>query len=243
MTVDSSSGFTPLTFELLEGIRANPTVHYYQARHEAFKQFVEQPLQRLMFRTAERLPDLMRSRLELRRNLFSRFIKNDFGRGGAWSSYWGAFYPKGSRRLADVQLALWMNSTRFQISFYIGDYGKPVRERFQRNLQKYEAHLPVLLHHLMTNPRIILTHDGTRVDESGQIVAVHPLTWGEWLDDPQQADYWVHIPLTPPEVLAASQEQLVQLASQALADYFPLALLAMDEEPLALIQSYLGIEG
>lgn len=242
MTVDSSSGFTPLTFELLEGIRANPTVYYYRAQHEAFKQFVEQPLQRLMFRTAEGLPDLMRSRLELRRNLFSRFIKNDFGRGGAWPSYWGAFYPKGSRRLADVQLALWMNSTRLQISFYIGDYGKLVRERFMRNLMKYEEQLPVLLRHLIENPRIILTRGGTRVDESGRIVAVNPLNWEEWLDDPRQADFWVHIPLTPAEVMAAPQEQLARLASQTLADYFPLALLAMDEEPLALIQTYLGSE-
>ena len=96
------SFFTPETFSLLEAINRTPTAAFYLEHKAGFKQYVEQPLQALMRQAGARLPAMARAKLEMERGVFSRFLKNDFGRGGAWANYWGAFYPKGSRRIADA---------------------------------------------------------------------------------------------------------------------------------------------
>lgn len=232
--------FTPATFELLAAIARTPTAAFYLSHKADFKQHVELPLQGLLRRSALRLPSMMRERLETERNLFSRFLKNDFGRGGAWSNYWGAFYPRGSRRLEDVQLAVWMNARRLGISFYIGDYGRLPRERFLRNVSRYRRILPDLLAELFANPRLLLSREGgEQIDEAGNLVPEHPITWEEWLDNPGRADYWVRVALTPAQALAASAEELEELTGQMHAAYFPLALLAMEENPLPVIEAYL----
>jgi hypothetical protein len=233
--------FTPETFSLLEAISLTPTAAFYLDHKADFKRHVEAPLQDLMRRAGARQPEMVRARLEMERNIFSRFLKNDFGRGGAWANYWGAFYPRGSRRIMDAQLAVWMDRSRLGISFYINDYGKLPRERFRRNCARFAPRLPGLLRHLVENPRIRLAREGrTRLDEHGHLLPEQPMTWEEWLADPSEGDYWAFASLRPQDVLAMPGEELVSLAAALLADYFPLALLTMDEEPLGAIEGYLG---
>lgn len=244
--------FTPAAFALLDAIARTPSAAFYLDHKADFKRHVEAPLQDLLRRAGTRLPRMARARLEMERNLFSRFLKNDFGRGGAWANYWGAFYPKGSRRIADAQLTVWMDRSRLGVSFYINDDGRlprslPVvrpRERFRRNCARYSGILPGLLAHLAENPRVHLARDGrTRLDEQGFLLPEQPMTWQEWLADPAAGDYWAFASLRPRDVLDMPGEELVSLAAALLADYFPLALLSMDEEPLPAIQAYLGGEG
>ena len=238
-----ASIFSPETFDLLEAIARAPSAAFYLERKADFKRTVEAPLQDLMRRAGARLPEMVRARMEMQRNVFSRFLKNDFGRGGAWANYWGAFYPRGSRRIADAQLAIWMDCRRVGISFYINDYGALPRERFRRNCARFNAVLPGLLRHLSENPRILLARNGrTRLDEQGHLVPEQPMTWEEWLADPAAGDYWAFASFRPPDVLAMPGEELVAVAANLLADYFPLALLAMDEEPLPALEAYLGGE-
>ncbi len=68
------------------------------------------------------------------------------------------------------------------------------------------------------------------------------MNWAEWLADPAAGDYWAFAALRPQDVLAMPGGELVALVSTLLADYFPLALLSMDEEPLPGILAYLGEE-
>lgn len=233
--------FTPETFALLDAIARAPSAAFYLDHKADFKRYVEAPLQNLLRQAGARLPQMVRARMEMERNLFSRFLKNDFGHGGAWANYWGAFYPRGSRRIADAQLAIWMDRSRLGISFYINNYGRLPRERFRRNCARFSGILPGLLRHLVENPRIYLARDGrTRLDEQGQLLPEQPMTWEEWLEDPAAGDYWAFASLRPRDVLAMPGEELVSLAAALLADYFPLALLSMDEEPLAAIKAYLG---
>lgn len=233
--------FTPETFHLLNGLAQTPTAGYYRDHKAEIQQHIERPLQSLLLGAGEKLPSMMRERLEMRRNLFSRILKNDFGRGGAWASYWGAFYPKGSRRLVDVQLIAGINPQRYSISFFISDYAKIPRARFLRNAAALRPLLPDLLGHLIDNPRILLSREGrTFVDAEDNLVPEFPITWEEWLDDPKAAGYWLRVALHPRRVLAMAEQELQDLTAQTLADYFPLALLAIEEDPLPLMRAYVG---
>ena len=239
--MDRTPAFQPEAFELLRGIRAEPTVHYYHDHKAAFRQYVEGPLQALMRAAAGRLPAMAQSRLETRRNVFSRFPKNDFGRGLAWANYWGAFYPKGSRRIMDAQLAVWMDADRLNISFYINDYGIAPRQRFARNCNRYSQELLPLLGELTRLERVYLAYQGrTRLDETGRAVPERALTWPEWLEDPEQGDDWVFMSFTPAEVTSLPLDDLQDWVVRLFGLYFPLALLAMEEAPLPLIEAYVG---
>jgi len=243
LMMPSAPIFTPETFDLLDAIARTPSAAFYLARKAEFKQHIEIPLQGLVRAAGERLPAMVRARMEMERGIFSRFLKNDFGQGGAWANYWGAFYPKGSRRIYDAQLAVWMDRRRVGVSFYINDYGIQPRERFRRNCARFRQELPGLLQHLVENPRIRLARDGrTMLDAQGYLVPEQPMRWDEWLDDPAGGDYWVFAAFRPEDVLSMPGDDLVDWVARLHTDYFPLALLAMDEEPLAQIEAYVGGE-
>lgn len=220
--------FTPQAFDLFEGIHRSPTARYYHDHREEFKEFIERPFQGLFKKAGQRLPGMMRMMLETEKNLFGRFLKNDFGQGGAWSSYWGAFYPRESRRIADVQLALWMNRDLLQISFYIGDYGPIPRARFRENCARYGEEVMDLLPELVEHPRVVLERDGTR------------LSWAEWFTAPEEADYIARLPLAPEEAFSMPGDRLESLIVEMHGLYFPLALLSMQADPMPVIRRYLG---
>ncbi len=139
-----------------------------------------------------------------------------------------------------------MDQHRVGISFYINDYGALPRERFRRNCARFRkelssAHGKRLLAHLIDNPCILLARDGqTMLDEQGYLRPEQPLTWEAWLDDPAAGDYWAFVAFRPRDILAMRGEELVDWVARLHADYFPLALLAMDEEPIPMIEAYLG---
>jgi 5-methylcytosine-specific restriction protein B len=236
--------FTSATFEWLAAIHQRPTLAFYISNKLAFKEWIELPFQRLLRRVAERLSPLMRSLLETQRNVFSRFPKNDFGRGGAWDNYWGAFYPRGSRRIADAQLAVWLDYQHLQISFYINDYGVVPRQRFVRNCIRYQEFLPELLHELVANPQIVLerqAHD--LLDEHGDFGRAIRMTWREWFSDPAAGEYLARLPFSPQQAIEMPASQLVDRVSRTFALYFPLLLLSAEEDPLPIMKAYLkGID-
>lgn len=232
--------FSDPAFALLEQFSHDPRVRFYVAHRPELKMLIEDPFRQLMGQAAARLPALMRARLETRRNVFSRFLKNDFGQGGAWAHYWGAFYPLGGRRTADVQLAVWMDASLLQISFYVGDYAAVPRARFLRNCSRYSDELLELLPGLFAGHNLVLARDwDTCVDERGKIQAVHPLAWSEWLQDPARGLFCLRVPFTRREAAALPANDLVDLVVRLHSAYFPLALCTMDENPMPLIRAYL----
>ena len=97
----------------------------------------------------------MKEHLELNKGLFSRITKNDYGKGGAWSHYWGAFYPKGGKRIEDAQLSIWINKDFFQFGFYIGAYGVEQKKRFLLNCRNNLSVLEEMLGEPLSDPRFI----------------------------------------------------------------------------------------
>ena len=187
---------------------------------------------------ARLLPRAVTEVMETERKVFSRFVKNDFGQGGAWDFYWGAFYPKGGRRTQAPQLSLWLNHKRLEIGFYIGNYGTRPRERFQRNCQKYAEQLVQLFDPLLVEGRILLgAQDNFDVDD-GLVVVKRQITWRDWLNDPASGDYDASLIFPKSQVLKMTQAQLVQEIALTYRKLFPLVLLATSDDPLPMIASY-----
>jgi hypothetical protein len=151
----SDSYFSLATFELLAELSDNPTNDFYQSKKETFTKELEQPFKQLMKDVAARLPAEIAERMETGKRLFSLIPKNDYGQGGAWNFYWGAFYQKGGKRTASAQLSMWINEEVLEFGFYIGDYGKKQRERFTKTCQQNYATLLPIFEALFSDSRIL----------------------------------------------------------------------------------------
>jgi 5-methylcytosine-specific restriction enzyme B len=236
----TDSTFSPRAFQILEGIHAEPTKAYYQAHRDDFKAEVEEPFRRLMARVAAKLPSQMRDVMETEQRIFSRFLKNDWGKGGTWDFYWGAFYPKDGKRTQDAQLSLWMNYQRLEYGFYIGDYGSAQRQHFQRNCEIHFEELKILLGDILANERLIYGgRENFDFGPDGALVGRPGTTWEDFLRDPGRANNDVSVLVSQTEILATPAADLVDRIAETYKLLFPLVLLAVSDQPLAEIANYL----
>ncbi|QXD15338.1 hypothetical protein GQ464_018410 [Rhodocaloribacter litoris] len=128
-------GFGPAAFAALARLKAEPHIERYRVEKEALRRYVQAPFRRLRDDLAVRwvLPNALA--LETERNVFSRFLKNDFGAGGCHAHYWMAFYRVGRRRLADVQLIVSLHADGLKVGVYAGEPARAVWKAVR-------AHLP-----------------------------------------------------------------------------------------------------
>ena len=137
--------FGKKAFDLLAELREHPFVSYYTERGDDFKDEVEEPLHRLMADVERTLPSSITDSMETKKRIFSRIPKNDYGRGGAWDFYWGAFYPKDGKRTAAPQLYVFISPDILGFGFYVGQYGTISQQRFAKNCAEHGAVLKQLL--------------------------------------------------------------------------------------------------
>jgi 5-methylcytosine-specific restriction protein B len=233
--------FTEKAFELLDQLHKNPTRIFYQEHSEDFKKSLEEPFQQLFHQIATSLPPSITDQMETEKGLFARIIKNDFGKGGAWDFYWGAFYPKGGKRISDAQLFMWINRDRLEFGFYIGEYGSDQRNRFIRNCRANHKIIFNILNESLAGSNVQYgEHDefvgGTKgVDED----RIRP-SMQDWLENPEEAGIHAAVFLPNEEVLQRSTEQLTQEIVQTYQALFPLTLLATLDDPMPAIGNYIG---
>ncbi len=225
------SPFSDTTFDLLAGLHENPTRDYYQGHKEAFGEHIQEPFQRLFLRIASQLPGPIVEVMETQSRLFARILKNDYGRGGAWDFYWGAFYPKGGRRITDAQLSMVIDRNRLEFGFYIGEYASDQRERFIRNCRENWEELARLLRENLEDEEILY----------GSIGDDNLVPWDEWIKDPEQAGIDVSVVLSQDKVLRTAEDDLIARAVRTYERLFPLVLLAIEDDPLSAIGDYLEI--
>ncbi len=182
--------------------------------------------------------------METEKRLFSSFHKNDFGQGGAWSHYWGAFYPKGSKRSQDAQLSMWINHELFEHGFYIGNYGSTQRQRFSRNCQVHAQILEPIFTHLLgddvrfgSREALVVQPDGIFAYRDG----IEP-TWADFLQDPSRFNNDVSYFLAPEDLVELEEDALVERVLDSFRRLFPLVLLATLDEPIAEIEAYVAQE-
>jgi len=217
-------------FDLLERLRANPTKAFYDSEKDAFAEHLEQPFRDLFAELAERMPQPMRDYLETEKGLFGRIPKNDYGRGGAWPHYWGAFYPKGGKRIEGAQLFVLAQADDFRFGFDLGEHSPGGGEQFQRALADSHAQVRQALEELAGYETLSFGED----DESVASLA-------EWLAMPL-ATPRVVVHLTPDEVLSVPRAEMLDRILRAFESVFPLVLLASDPNPGPAIRKYLGLD-
>jgi len=233
--------FAEKTFKLLEQLHNNPTRIFYQEHIEEFKESLEDPFQKLFHQVATLLPLSITQAMETEKGVFSRIPKNDFGKGGAWDFYWGAFYPKGGKRISDAQLFMWINRDRLEFGFYIGEYGIDQRNKFIRNCRENHKILFNILNETFAGSKVQYgEHDefvgGTkRVDEERSRPVLQ-----EWLKNPEEAGIHAAVFLPKQEVLRYSTEELSNEIAHTYQTLFPLILLATLDDPMPAIGDYIG---
>ncbi len=239
-----TGAFDPEAFRLLEEFSSDPTVAFYQAHQLELQTLVKTPFQNTLLKIAKRLPDRIRNLMETEKRLFSSFRKNDFEQGGAWTHYWGAFYPKGSKRSQDAQLSMWINYELFEYGFYIGNYGSTQRQRFSRNSQLHAQLLEPIFTQLIgdavrfgSRDNLIIQPDGVFAYRNG----ITP-TWAEFLRDPSRFDNDVSYFVAPEDLVELDEDTLVERVLDGFRRLFPLVLLATLDEPIAEIEAYVAQE-
>lgn len=227
--------FSQKTFKLLDGLTANPTKGYYQEHKPDFLEFLEEPFKKLLLNVGEALPIIINNSMETKKRLFSIIPKNDYGQGGAWNYYWGAFYPKHGKRTRDAQLFLWLNSASLQLGFNIGDYGSDQRKRFLHNCQHHYAVLVEVLNNSLIGEDFVFGHVDQQSPDNATCIALQ-----DWLKNPEELGIIVSITLSKDNVLTLSFDELREQISTVFMTLYPLVILATSDDPLSDIADYLG---
>jgi len=209
--------FSARTFNLLAGLNKTPTKEFYIEHREEFASDLEEPFQRLFKLVVDRLPKEITARLETENRLFSRILKNDWGRGGAWDHYWGALYPKGGKRIETAQLYVRINPVDLSFGFGFGTYGSSEKERFIKNCRVHEKVLRDNLGHL-------------------KVTGIVP--WSEPSGENIEPEILSETRLKKDEVLRLSGEDLADRIARSFEELFPLILLSISDDPLAEIERY-----
>lgn len=230
--------FSDTTFELLDGLLEAGTQAYYQQHKAGLIEHVQLPLNQLLRDVAEHLTDDMTARLETMNRLFSRIPKNDWGKGGAWPYYWGAFYTKGGKRISDAQLFTFIDSSGLDVGFYIGEHGLASRDRFARNAQ---SHIDALLDRLAEPLADAHLTFGERKEATGWPSDSFRPSLQEWLKNSGSAARIGRV-IPPDELLSLSWNDLVRLVVDLFRLLYPFVLLTQSSAPLVEIDEFLSTE-
>ena len=240
----SKALFSPKAFELLKDLHDTPTKEYYQAHKVEFKTEVEKPFQTLVHAVASQLPPKVQELMETERQVFSRFIKNDYGQGGAWDFFWGAFYPKGGKRTQDAQLLVMINYQRLEYGFFIADYGHEPRKRFCHHSEKYLQDIERLLGGILSRNELIFgDRDQFVFGSDGELLNKPDLEWKDFLRNPSKSSNNVKVVLSKVEILKIPADELAERIAETFKLLFPLVLLAVSDNPLPEIGEYLTTIG
>lgn len=227
--------FSSRTFELLELLHDDPRYSVYQDNKDEFQKNVEEPLKALMAAIVAVLPNEIRDSLETEKDLFSRFNKNDYGRGGAWDFYWGALYPTGGTRIAAPQLYLWINFERVEVGFAIGDYGTEMRERLQDQWRTYRTELQRLLEDSINEEGLSFGSRG-----KGRSPRPYPeLSLIDWLDQLRELGPTVRRAIPRSKAVAMTKEQWVDFGKDTFTDLFPLFILSVSRKPINELELFI----
>ena len=224
--------------ELLEQMASDPTKSFYEAHKAELAQSVQEPVHRLLKAVAQEVEPEVRDTLETEKRLFSVFPKNDFGKGGAWPWYWGAFYPKGEKRSQGCQLFVFLDARGLSFGFSIGNYAGDQREQFVRNAERNREALVETLADTVNVPDFefgsendsLSAHDSNSMsglDLAGYVAGIDAV-------GPQ-----VQALLPWDELLLTEEEDLVDEVAAAFNRLFPLVLLGTLDDPMPAISAYM----
>ncbi|MDB6057228.1 MAG: putative restriction enzyme, partial [Verrucomicrobiales bacterium] len=228
--------FSSKTFELLDSLGTTPTVAHYNANKDAFKLEVENPLKMLFDRVRQQMPRAVLDTLETEKRIVARFHKDDFGKGGAHSYLWGAFYPKESKRTESAQLFVTITRDDLEVGFSIGDYGSGAKKLF---IQKLQANATELASRLEKGFSEAGVKYGVRRPEETPPGFVAPVTFVEWANRCPKVEPTLRVFFNLSSVVKLSESDLVSKVSDLFLMFFPLALVVLHNNPLPHVDKFL----
>jgi len=227
------------TFDRLRGLEAEPTKEFYKRHHNSIRTYVEDPFKELMRDISKRLPDEMRAALETRKGILARIPKNDYGRGGAYPYLWGAFYPKGSKRIADMQLCVGLHPDRLEFGFALGDYAQERKVRFLKNLNTHGVSLAELLKSSVANGDYAFGYDPNDESSSSGGALTHDAI--AWLADPAKFGLRVTRAIPAEQALTRTKTELATTIAATLHNLFPFVLVGVSDKPVESVRRHLGV--
>lgn len=137
-------GFPAEGYDALARLKAEPHIGQYQKDKEILDRAVTAPFKRYRDDLALNwvIPNALPFQTE--RNVFSRVLKNDFGRGGSHSHLWMSFYRLPRKRLTDIQLSHAVYADGFRWGLYVGDYARGLFQPARQRLAEDPDALPIL---------------------------------------------------------------------------------------------------
>ncbi len=217
-------------FELLESIHNNPTRDFYNEHREDFSRYIEEPLKELLASVASRLPDYMLKALETEKGIMGRFVKNDYGRGGAWDYIWGAFYPKGGRRIEDAQLYVWMNKDYLKYGFSVGRYSSSSGERLRGNLHKNRVEITETISSDINDHFHFFGYEGQNDNPQSQARSFEDL-----LDRLEEVTFDISNLIPRESLFRKDKEELVVDIAKGFEVLFPLVIVSTEDVPMETI--------
>jgi 5-methylcytosine-specific restriction enzyme B len=237
---DPTTGFSERTFELLGELHRNPQKDFYLAHKTDFVAHVESPAQRLMRDVVAQLPASVKERLETEKGLFGRILKNDWGRGGTWDFFWGTLFPKGGKKFDGVQLYISVRHDRIEYGFGFSDFDSDQQPRFRRNVRQFASVLLGSLGERLSRLGLISGPMVTLVNgELDPAEIASRRRWEDVLRDPGEEAPRLVVVLPAASVLQRSWDDLVAGVLDAFLLLYPLALLAMLDDPREALATYL----
>lgn len=219
-------GFTAEAFRILERLRQAPHIEQYRRERDAIATRIQEPFQR--YRDDIVVGAILSNRIELEteRNVFSRLLKNDFGKGGCHHHVWMSFYRPGWTRLRDLQLIHSLHPN----AFYVGVSASDVSAVVLRSAQAAIVRAPVSFAQLIA----------PFTEEPEWEVSVRSRRERRMLHSPPTAEEWTEIAPSMKalrvlrrlgrEEVVNSGDRLVDYALAAMADVWPLYLHLLPDE-------------
>ena len=227
----SEVSFPPEAFELLARLMESPKVETYAEIKVDLQKSLVGRMQELVTSIVEGLPAPILASEETEKQIFSRFLKNDYGQGGVWPYLWAAIYTKGASRVTSSQLFLHASQCQVSCGFSIGESAGGIRQRFRANAFKNRAELQALLAPWYDEAGLVFGEDA---DEPSAVIA-----FKDWLN---KTDHHGYRACAVFDAAAAGKITSVQWQETVLALWsrlYPLVLLANNDNPMPVIRDYI----
>jgi 5-methylcytosine-specific restriction protein B len=238
--------FSPMAFRLLGELRENPSDETFASLKESINEEVKTPFKRVFKSIASKLPtemvDYLVTENSRKGGLFSRFRKNNFGRGGVWPFYWGAFYPKEGYRIEDAQLFMGIHSHGLEFGFHIGDHGGDIQAKFFENLERYQDEIQAILESQLQGDDWYFGNSERLQAKPSDIKAENKSLSG-WLASPKSLGPGARIIVDNDQVQTMSESDLIEKGTEIFSRLFPFVLLANSKDPMRKISHFIEQSG
>ncbi len=223
VTVHPECPFSGETFNLLAQLEKDD---FYIAHEEEFKNYVEQPLQKLCCQVAAQLPGEIIKRLEMKLDVAPNFTFN---------KYECKFYQK-STNFNSQNARLFINLVQddFRFGLFIIDK-TPDKQRFIQNSQKTLTKEVIIQNTQLPDKCSLLSSSKKSLDRINRL--------GDWLrhlarQNSVTKNIQASVHIKPKQALMYSEEQLIDQIIQTFKGLFPLFLLATCDDPITALREY-----